>query len=277
MADRVLDAMGRIARSHRVRVGVREVALIVTAALLYSLVRGLTDDRVNVAFENAERLISFQRSLGIFIEPDVQSWVVGNDLAINVINAIYIFGYWPVLFGTLAWLLIRHPGRYPLYRNALLASGTITLGVFALYPLAPPRFLPEHGFVDTVSENSDAYREFSSSPFVNEYAAMPSLHFGWILLVGIAWMTIGRSVAAKAFGATMPLLMFVAIILTGNHFVMDGVVGAAVVVAGLAIAHAIERRKATHARTTQESEVGELWGGGGRAPRAAGRGGVGGR
>jgi multisubunit Na+/H+ antiporter MnhF subunit len=254
MGARVLDRVNRAARNPRAQRGIREVVLILTAALLYSLVRGMTDDRVDVAFDNAERVMSFQDSLGFFIEPDLQDRIVGNDAVINVINAIYIGGYWPVLVGTLLWLLIRHPARYPLFRNALLASGAITLVIFALFPLAPPRFLPEHGFTDTVAQNSEAYRDFNASPLVNEYAAMPSLHFGWILLLAIAWIIVGRNTAARLAGVLMPTLMFVAIVLTGNHYILDGIVGGTVVLAGLAIAAAFERRKEER-RPTDHSDA----------------------
>ncbi|WP_165367636.1 phosphatase PAP2 family protein [Phytoactinopolyspora endophytica] len=246
--------MRQTTRDGRAQRIVREVVLILTAALLYSLVRGMTDDRVDLAFDNAERLISFQESLGLFVEPDIQSWVVGHDAVINVINGIYIAGYWPVLVGTLVWLLLRHPDRYTLYRNALLASGAITLAIFALFPLAPPRFLPEHGFIDTVSDNSTAYRDFSASPFVNEYAAMPSLHFGWILLLGIAWATVGQTALAKVFGATMPVLMFTAIVLTGNHYIMDGIVGGTVVLLGLIVAVGIEHWKSAKAAAREDAD-----------------------
>lgn len=77
------------------------------------------------------------------------------------------------------WLLVRHPARYPLYRNALVASGALSLAVFALYPLAPPRFLQKYGFVDTIANELEGYRSFNTSALVNEYAAMSSLHFGW--------------------------------------------------------------------------------------------------
>lgn len=224
-----------------IRHGLREAALVVTAVLMYSLVRGLTDDRVELAFENAHRLISFESALGLFVEPDLQSLITGNEAAINAANAIYIGGYWPVLVGTLLWLLFRHPRDYQLYRNALLVSGGLTLVIFSLFPLAPPRFLPGHGFVDTVSEHSAAYRDFSASPFVNEYAAMPSLHFGWILLMGIAWATVGRTTLARITGVAMPTAMFATIVLTGNHYIMDGLVGGIVVLAGLVVAHGVKR------------------------------------
>lgn len=233
----------------RLHAMLRELAFVGTAALLYSLVRGLTDDRVDTAFANAERLISFERWLGIFVEPQVQTWAVARDVVVNLANAVYIM-YWPVIIGTFLWLLVRRPEAYRFYRNALLASGGFSLIVFALYPLAPPRFLPEYGFVDTIAAHSDGYREFNASALVNEYAAMPSLHFGWVLLAGIAIYHLVERRLARTVAVAMPVLMLSAIVLTGNHYFMDAIVGGAVVVAGLGVAGLVARRSAgrtTHA------------------------------
>ena len=175
----------------RWRTAVREVAFITAAALLYTLVRGLTDERVPVAFANADAVISFERDLGIFVEPGLQAAVLEAEFVVDVVNAVYI-GYWPIVVGALVWVLLRHPGHYPLYRNAVLTSAAVSLVIFALYPLAPPRFLPEHGFVDTIAANSPGYRDFNASALVNEYAAMPSLHLGWVLLVSIAIINVTR-------------------------------------------------------------------------------------
>lgn len=219
----------------------RELVFVGTAALLYSLVRGLTDDRVDLAFANAERLISFERGLGIFVEPRIQGWAVASDVVVNMANAIYIL-YWPIIVGTLVWLLARRPQAYGFYRNALLASGGFSLAVFALYPLAPPRFMPEHGFVDTIAAHSQGYREFNASALVNEYAAMPSLHFGWVLLAGIAIYRLVDHRLAKAAAVALPVLMLSAIVLTGNHYLMDAIVGGAVVMGGLGVAALVARR-----------------------------------
>jgi membrane-associated phospholipid phosphatase len=222
------------------------VALVAAAALLYSLVRGLTDDRVDVAFSNAERVMSVERRLGIFIEPDVQAAVLGNDLVVDLANAVYI-AYWPIVVGALGWLLIWRPASYRLYRNALLVSGLLSLAVFALFPLAPPRFLPEHGFADTIATHSAGYREFNASPLVNEYAAMPSLHLGWVLLVGIALVTLSRSTGVRVAGAMLPALMFASIVLTGNHYILDGIVGSVIVLTGLAAAATIAAMRTPNA------------------------------
>ncbi len=226
---------------HRWRTALREVGFIFIAALSYSLVRGLTDNRVDAAFSNAERVISWETSIGAFAEPGLQESFLAYDAGPHVANAIYIWGYWPVLAGTLIWLIVRHQAAYPLYRNALLVSGALSLVIFALFPLAPPRFLPEHGFVDTVAQHSSGYREVTASALVNEYAAMPSLHFGWMLLVGIAWVAVSRHAALRIAGAVVPALMFAAIVLTGNHYILDGLVGGAVVLAGLVGAHMLRR------------------------------------
>ncbi|TDC48099.1 phosphatase PAP2 family protein [Jiangella ureilytica] len=225
----------------RLATAAKEIAFLLAAALLYTLVRGLTSDRVDAAFRHAEDVIAFERSLGIDVETDLQSLILDHEWAIDAANGFYIYGYWPVFVLTLVWLIARRPAAYPFYRNALLASGAFSLVVFAFYPLSPPRFLPWHGFVDTISLEAPTYREMNSPTFVNEYAAMPSLHFGWILLLGIAWVALSRVLVVRIAGATMPLLMFAAIVLTGNHYVVDAIVGGAVVVAGIGVAVLIER------------------------------------
>lgn len=250
-ASRQLPADGNATAPRRWigwRAGLREVAFIGAAGLLYSLVRGLTDDRVTAAFDNAERVIALERRMGLFVEADLQRAALQVGPVLDVVNAIYI-AYWPLVFGTLVWLLLRHPRAYPVYRNALLISGGISLAVFALYPLAPPRFLPGYGFVDTIARESAGYRSFNASALVNEYAAMPSLHFGWVLLLSVAVAAVAGSRLVQVAAAAAPAAMMAAIVLTGNHFILDGLVGGAVVLAGLWGAVGLRRRFGADART----------------------------
>ncbi|SEF13718.1 phosphatase PAP2 family protein [Jiangella alba] len=233
----------RVRSDSRLATAAKEIAFLLSAALLYTLVRGLTSDRVDAAFRHAEDVISFEKTLGINVETDLQGLILDHEWAVDAANGFYIYGYWPVFVLTLVWLIARRPAAYPFYRNALLASGAFSLVIFAFYPLAPPRFLPWHGFVDTISLEAPTYREMNSPTFVNEYAAMPSLHFGWILLLGIAWVALSRVLVVRIIGATMPLLMFATIVLTGNHYVVDALVGGGVVIAGIGVAVLIERVK----------------------------------
>jgi membrane-associated phospholipid phosphatase len=232
----------------------REVTLIATAALLYTLVRGLTSDRIAVAFDNAEQVIAFERALGIFVEPELQGAILGNDVLVRAVNLLYI-GYWPMIMVTLGWLLIRRPAQYPRFRNAILASGALSLVIFALYPLAPPRFLPQYGFVDTVKQSASTYRTLTNPSLVNDYAAMPSLHFGWVLLLGIALVTLAHHRVARIAGVILPVLMFASIVLTGNHYIVDGLVGGVVILFGLGVAVLLERRTGSRDRFASRAQV----------------------
>ena len=220
---------------------VREVVVILVGALLYFWVRGLMETRTGLAFANADKLIALEQRLGLFREPWLQSHIIVSDWMVRVANGIYIFGHWPVIIGTMSWLLWRHSERFALYRSALLISGAIGLLCFVLVPTAPPRFLPEWGFLDTVSHRSEAYRALQPPAFTNQYAAMPSLHVGWNLLMGIAIVRHARSVVGRSFGLLMPPVMFLSTIATANHYLLDGVVGAMVGLIGLAIAWGMSR------------------------------------
>jgi hypothetical protein len=137
-----------------------------------------------------------------------------------------------------------HRHAYTVARDALLASGAIALVVYALFPLMPPRLLAEHGyaFVDTLKQYSSAsYQADSTAPFVNPYAAMPSLHYGWAVLVGgvLFWTTSNPWVRALAL--LLPVGQFLAIVFSANHFVLDAFAGLGVAVLGLLIAVALQR------------------------------------
>jgi len=222
-----------VARRSRV---VREFVLILTAIVLYFLVRGLIDGRIAVAFRNAEHVVRIEQSAGLFVEPDLQDMVVQRGWLVDAANYVYIYGHWPVVALTLAWLLLRHRDAYCRFRNAILISGAIGLLIFALFPVAPPRFLDGYGFVDTVTEQTTAYRVLQPPAFINQYAAVPSLHFGWNLLMGIAWAGLAGSWVGRLFGWLMPPAMLAAIVLTANHYVLDGIAGGLIALLGLVLA-----------------------------------------
>jgi membrane-associated phospholipid phosphatase len=137
---------------------------------------------------------------------------------------------------TLGWLFVRTPDRFRLLRDAMFISGGIGLLIFALYPVSPPRFGALE-VVDTVSDRSRAYRTLQPPGLINPYAAMPSLHFGWNLLVGVIIWNSTRNRALRAFALVMPLLMAFAVVATANHYVVDVVVGGALALFGLLLAH----------------------------------------
>jgi membrane-associated phospholipid phosphatase len=224
---------------------VQEVVIVGVAIFLYFFVRGLMHSKQDRAIAHAHDLVNFEQRMGFFWEPHFQEWALKWDLLGDAANWVYIWGHWPVIITTLVWLLAKHRDSYKLFRNAMLNSGGIGLIVFMLYPMAPPRFLPELGFVDTVTLKSHAYRVLQPPALVNQYAAMPSLHVGWDLLMGIAIATRASRRWVKAIGFMLPVLMFLAIILTANHYISDGIVGMALASFGLLVATVLHRRS-TH-------------------------------
>jgi hypothetical protein len=221
-----------------------EVCLILPAGLFYFFVRGLVAADSRVAIAHARRIVTLERTLGFFLEPRLQRIILPHTSLIDLANWIYIWAHWPVILVWVVWMWTRHRAAYPLYRNAVLLSGAAGMVVFALYPVAPPRLVPDLGMVDTVTQRSLAYRVLQPPALADLYASMPSLHFGWNLLVGIAIARHARTAPGRLLGVLLPAAMFCAIILTANHFLLDGVAGGIFALTGLAGSAALARRHA---------------------------------
>ncbi|MEX0786462.1 MAG: phosphatase PAP2 family protein [Dehalococcoidia bacterium] len=219
-----------------------EVLIVVPAYFAYFLVRGFVEAREADAFHRAVDIIELEQTLGIFWEPGLQQHILRSDWIVNVANWTYIWGHWPVIVFAAIWLFMLHRESYPVYRNAFIISGAIGLIIFTMLPTAPPRFMDAWGFVDTVTERSQAYRVLQPPAFVNQYAAMPSLHFGWNLLVGIAIVRNGTSPLVKAFGVVLPIVMFASIVVTANHYIIDGLAGGTLALLGLLMAIMLNQR-----------------------------------
>lgn len=242
----------------------RELALAALGGLVYFLIRGGVVDRAEEALSRARGVIDLERALGLFWEPTMQGWILHSRLLIDAMNAVYFWLHMPLIIVMAVWLFWRRRDVYRLTRNAFLGSATIALVFYAVLPLAPPRFFPELGFVDTMALYSEAnYQAQEVGVFVNPYAALPSLHFGWALLLAVAlWMARPRGrwsgAAVTILALAIPTGQFFAIVLTGNHFIIDAVAGGAV--AGLGLAGALawrgrqERRRPGRGRGEQEAD-----------------------
>jgi hypothetical protein len=217
--------------------GPRELLIFVGAYLTYFGVRAFTEGAVPRAMANAELLADLERSLRMDWERDLQEAVLGHPWLVDAVNAVYVYGHWPVLIaGGVLLFRYRRPHYYRL-RNAILVTGLIGLFVFALFPVAPPR-LSGHAIVDTVTRELGGYRQILPHSLVNEYAAMPSFHAGWNLLLGIVVFGATRHPALRLLAVAGPAAMIAAVIATANHFVVDVLAGVAMVLAGLALLHA---------------------------------------
>ncbi len=226
-----------------------EVAVVVAAVLVYFGVRGETAVDATRAHEHADLLVDLEVWLGMNVEHAVQNVVTASQAAVMVMNWVYIWGHWPVIAAVLVWLFVARPEGYREIRGAMVLSGAVGLVVFAGFPVAPPR-LADPDIVDTVTEYSTSYRLLQPPALVNQYAAMPSLHVGWDLLMGLAIMTYARRRWVRLVGALLPLTMLVSVVATGNHYLVDAVAGAVLVLVSLAVVRLVRRRRAVaaHAR-----------------------------
>lgn len=231
------SALGRSlvpsARYHRL---LTETTLFVSGVLAYFLTRGATESVYRVAAEHADALVAFERALGLDREVWLQSLVLPHDSLVTLANWVYIYGHWPVIVGTAAWLAWRRPETYRWLRTAMLVSGAVGVVVFVGFPVAPPRLMPELGIADTVTQHSSAYRVLQPPSFVNQYAALPSLHVGWDLLVGLALFRATTSRIVRTLAVAAPLAMTLAVVVTGNHYIVDVLAGATVAILGAVVA-----------------------------------------
>lgn len=215
-----------------------EAVLVVPAVAAYFAIRNVTAGGAGTAFENGDRIVRLERALSLFWEENVQGAILDSETLVTLANWVYIWGHWPVILGTGIALFLLRRDRYRLLRNAMFISGAIGLVIFALLPVAPPR-LGVLDIVDTITQRSNSYRTLQPPGLINRYAALPSLHFGWNLLVGVVLWQATRSVPIRVFAVVMPVAMAFAVVATGNHYLVDVLLGAIVALAGLAGAYAL--------------------------------------
>lgn len=223
---------------------IRELCLAASFYFAYYLVRGLVKGQADVARDHARDVVAFEGHVGLLHEPAIQRFVLNSDLLTRFVNWVYVWWlWWPIVLG-LCWLFFYHREHYETYRNALLISGGLGLIVFTLFPVAPPRFAPGIAVFDTVTQHSMSSHVLLPQGLANKYAAIPSLHAGWTLLMGIALVRHARNILLRAYGVILPAAMYLSIVATGNHFIVDGLAGYAVVAAGLALAIELRKRRA---------------------------------
>ena len=217
----------------------RELTLFLAAYLLYSLGRFVAVGDVGVATDNAHAIVDLEQSLSVDIEQGVQNAFDGTG-ALWVLNHLYLAAQLVVVPGALVVLYRRSRSHYELLRNTVLATWLISLPVYALFPVAPPR-LADIGLVDTITTQTGMALDSNlTTAFYNQYAAVPSLHAGFAVAVSaaLAAAAAGRrawQIAAWLWGP----LVCLAVVATGNHFVADFAAGIVITVLGYALGRAV--------------------------------------
>ncbi|WP_262402624.1 phosphatase PAP2 family protein [Actinomadura sp. CNU-125] len=216
----------------------RELLLIVLFYTGYSLTRiVLVQDGTAPAFAHADQILRLEGALGIDVELSLNQALLEVPWLARAANFFYATMHFAVTLGMVVWLYLRRPRDYRWLRTSLMiATGAAVLG-FWLFPLAPPRFLSEAGFVDPVTalQSFGLYASDASATMTNQYAAMPSMHAGWALWCGFVLVRLTSRWWLKALGVLYPTTTTLVIIATANHYVLDAVAGFGVVAGALAL------------------------------------------
>jgi membrane-associated phospholipid phosphatase len=220
---------------------------VATFYAIYSFVRN-TQGSATVstahAMRNALRVIRLEQLVGIYHEQAVQQAFLGNRLFIGFWNLFYGSFHFVVTAFALIFLFRRFPERYRKYRNTLAFTTGLALVGFALFPLMPPRLLPaSYGFIDTLAEYRTLWSFDSGAmhKISNQYAAMPSVHCAWALWCACALVPRVKRTWVKVLAVLYPVCTVTAIVLTGNHYILDAVGGFAVLGIGYLLARAFTR------------------------------------
>ena len=236
-----------------------EVLLILGFYIIYSAVRnqfGSASASPEQAFDNAVRIIDIEKAMGLYHEESIQAAFVDHRWFMQAWNVFYGTFHFVVTAGALLWIFLKHPNRYPRTRNSLAATTALAIIGFSTFPLMPPRLLAVDGkyggaafggerytYIDSLAEfggtwsfDSGAMQEVS-----NQFAAMPSLHFGWSAWCLLVLWPVLRSRLAKAAIALYPVATLFAIVVTANHYWIDAVGGAIVLGVGWVVGGWIAR------------------------------------
>lgn len=219
-----------------------EVLLFAIALVAYQLSRMIVMGDARDAARNAWEIIGFEKAYGIFFESDVQRWALDNLHVTQFLNHFYVWAHLPVTAVFFIWLYRRHKDVYPFVRNAFFVANAAALAVFVVFPVAPPRLMTGEGFVDTLSIISGIDLHAGNlSGWFNPFAAVPSMHFAYALMIGVVAAILIRPWPLRLLVLTYPMLVFVTIVGTANHYVFDAIAGGAVMCAAFA-ATAVWRR-----------------------------------
>jgi membrane-associated phospholipid phosphatase len=210
----------------------RQLALFGAAYVVYNLARWIFAGDLAPAREHAHWIVDLERAAGVAVEGSVQR-TLDTGVASWLLSNVYLAAQFVVGPGALIWLYRRRPPVYRSLRNTLLATWLIAVPIFALFPVAPPR-LADVGIVDTVSEQAGVALTGRSTIFYNQFAAVPSLHVGFAVAVGIAFAVALRWRWAKLLALLWGPLVSLSVVATGNHYFFDIAAGLVVTALGYA-------------------------------------------
>ncbi|MER7706929.1 phosphatase PAP2 family protein [Kitasatospora sp. NPDC097605] len=235
----------------------REAGTLLALFALWQLVGRLSLMSTEHALDRARWIHRTELAFGL---PDEASWqaaVTPYPALVKLANYYYASMHFTVMIGVLLWVFLRHRERYAWVRSTVVITTAVCLAVQFL-PVAPPRMLPENGFVDVAAEYGQSVYGGAVGGVVKaaQLSAMPSVHVAWCVLVAVAVVRVSRS-PLRWLIVLHPVLTITVVVVTANHFWADGLVAVAILLMAYAAQHGVARwraRRAGEVRPVAERE-----------------------
>jgi PAP2 superfamily len=224
----LIDRIGRLL-PHGYGDAARQLGLFVLAELTYEAVRGIADGERVQAFVNGQNVIDFEKSTHTFFEPGLQSIFLSHRWIIDFANFMYMNSHFVVTTAFLVWLYVYRNQNFYFVRNMFMVAMGLAVVGYALLPTAPPRMFDE--FTDTITQYAQVNHDSALVKlFINPYAAIPSMHVAFSTMIGVTGVLISRHTITRILWAAYPVLVFWVVVVTANHFWVDGAFGLLVAV-----------------------------------------------
>jgi hypothetical protein len=237
-SDKQAAAEAMTIRWHRLPL---ELLLLFTLFVGYRAGRLLTIDHTAAAFANARKVWDVERWLHLPREQVVQGWLLHSARLVELANSYYAFVHFPATVAFLVWMFLRRPAHYFWVRRTLIILTAASLVGHVVFPLAPPRMQPGLGFVDTGALfGPNVYGPPAGGSIANQFAAMPSLHIGWAMLVAVGLIASTRS-RWRWLWLAHPIITILVVVGTANHWWLDGIVALVLLTGALSVSVAVDR------------------------------------
>jgi hypothetical protein len=208
-----------------------ETALVCGLFALWQLANRMTHTHAAGGQSNGRAVWDLERTLHLPSETTMQSLILGHPSWVRASNYYYATAHLTGMLVFLVWMWLRHREHYPRWRNVLVITTGVCL-LIEMVPVAPPRLIGGTGLVDTAMVYGQSVYEFVGSNLADQYAAMPSVHVAWAVLIAIACLMSSTS-RWRWIGVVHGGLTCFVVVATANHYWLDGV--AAVAILGAAI------------------------------------------
>ncbi|MDT4932403.1 MAG: hypothetical protein QOK11_295 [Pseudonocardiales bacterium] len=214
----------------------QELGIIAIGYWLYTLGRNAVPEQESIALRHGRSVQHLQDVLHLNFELSINHFVARTEWLAQIMDYYYATLHFIVTIGVMVWLFARKPHVYRGARTVLFITTLFGLLGFYLYPLAPPRLLPQYSYVDTLLKfhTWGSLADPNIAEHSNQYAAMPSLHIAWAMWAGVAIFVCARRLWVRILGLAYPFMTLMVIVGTANHFIIDAVGGAAIVLIGFA-------------------------------------------